>query len=149
SDVTAYATGLAGMWTRILAPRLGAPVVFAELGTGAPAGVPTLGELQTDYGFPELAPVRCLYCIVSPSLRPQAWTRLHNHAYRELGLPAIFLPFATQDLRRFWRTVIPALDAVSLPLRGMTVTTPFKEPVLDLVERATAAATQCGSGNIV
>jgi 3-dehydroquinate dehydratase/shikimate dehydrogenase len=149
SDVTAYATGLCGLFTRILAPRLGAPVVFAELGTGTQAGLPTLVELQTDYGFPELAPVHCLYGIVSPSLRPSVWTRLHNRAYRMLGLPAIFLPFATQDLQRFWRTLIPALDAVSLPLRGMTVCTPFKECVLDLVERTTAAATHCGAGNIV
>jgi 3-dehydroquinate dehydratase/shikimate dehydrogenase len=148
SDVTAYATGLAGLFTRILAPRLGAPVVFAELGAGMPAGLPTLVELETDYGFPELTPVRCLYGIVSPSLRPAAWTRLHNRAYRMLGLRAIFLPFATQDLRRFWRTVIPALDAASLPLQGMTVTTPFKERVLDIVERTTAAARQCGAGNI-
>jgi 3-dehydroquinate dehydratase/shikimate dehydrogenase len=149
SDLTAYATGLAGLFTRVLAPRLGAPVVFAELGTATQAGLPTLVELQTDYGFPDLAPVHCLYGIVSPSLRPGAWTRLHNRAYRMLGLPAIFLPFATQDLRRFWRTLIPALDAVNLPLRGMTVCTPFKEPVLDLVERTTAAATHCGAGNIV
>lgn len=147
-DLTAYATGLAGLWTRILAPRLGAPIVFAELGTGAQPGLPTLVELQTDYGFPELAPVRCLYGIVSPSLRPSAWTRLHNRAYRILGLPAIFLPFQTQDLRRFWRTVIPALDAVSLPLRGMTVTRPFKDCVLDLVERKTATAIRCGAGNV-
>lgn len=148
SDLTAYATGLAGLFTRILAPRLGAPVVFAELGSGAQDGSPTLGELQTDYGFPELAPVRGLYGIVSPSLRPAAWTRLHNRGYRILGLRAIFLPFAAQDLRRFWRTVIPALDAAKLPLQGMTVTTPFKECVLELVERVTAAATQCGAGNI-
>src|SRR4051812_7555764 len=149
ADVTAYATGMAGLWTRILAPRLGAPVVFAELGTGTQAGSPTLVELQTDYGFPELAPVRCLYGIVSPSLRPSAWTRLHNRAYRMLGLPAIFLPFQTQDLRRFWRTVIPALDAVNLPLRGMTVTRPFKDCVLGLVERTTATAIRCGAGNVV
>jgi 3-dehydroquinate dehydratase/shikimate dehydrogenase len=149
SDLTAYATGLAGLFTRILAPRLGAPVVFAELGTGMQAGLPTLAELQMDYGFPELAAVHGLYGIVSPSPRPSAWARLHNRAYRTLDLPALFLPFATQDLRRFWHTLIPALDAARLPLRGMTVCTPFKEPVLDLVERTTAAAIHCGAGNIV
>jgi 3-dehydroquinate dehydratase/shikimate dehydrogenase len=148
SDVTAYATGLPGLFTRILAPRLGAPIVFAELCADTQAGTPTLGELETDYGFPELTPVRCLYGIVSPSLRPAAWTRLHNRAYRMLGLRAIFLPFATRDLQRFWQTLIPALDAAGLPLRGMTVTTPFKEPVLKIVERTTLAARQCGAGNI-
>jgi len=92
--------------------------------------------------------VHCVYGIVSPSLRPSAWTRLHNRAYRILGLPAVFLPFQSQDLRRFWRTVIPALDAVNLPLQGMTVTRPFKDGVLDLVDRSTATAIRCGAGNI-
>jgi 3-dehydroquinate dehydratase/shikimate dehydrogenase len=122
--------------------------VFGELGTSTQAGLPTLADLQSDYGFPELTPVQCLYGIVSPSLRPSAWTRLHNRAYRILGLPAVFLPFQTQDLGQFWRTVIPGLDAVRLPLRGMTVTRPFKDCVLDLVERKTATAIRCGAGNV-
>ena len=148
TDLTAFAIGLAGLWTRVLAPRLGAPIVFGEIGRAAMTGLPTLDELLTDYGFPDLSPVDSLYGIVSPSLRPSAWTRLHNRAYRMLGLRASFLPFQTQDLPRFWRTVIPALDAVRLPLRGMTVTRPFKDGVLDLVERKTATAVRCGAGNV-
>jgi 3-dehydroquinate dehydratase/shikimate dehydrogenase len=149
SDVTAYATGLAGLWTRILAPRLGAPIVSGELGAGGRGGLPSLSDLQADFGVPDLPPAQCVYGIVSPSLRPSVWTRLHNHAYRVLGLSAIFLPFQTHDLRRFWRTVIPALDALNLPLRGMTVTRPFKDGVLDLVDRKTAAAVRSGAGNVV
>jgi len=149
SDLTAFATGPAGLWTRILAPRLGAPVVFGQIGTGGQAGLPTLAQLQTDYGLPELAPVSCLYGIVGRSLNRSASPLLHNRAYRMLGLPAIYLPFATEDLERFWRILMPVLDAANLPLRGLTVVTPFKERVMDLVERPSAAAAHCGAANVV
>jgi 3-dehydroquinate dehydratase/shikimate dehydrogenase len=149
SDLTAYATGQAGLWTRILAPRLGAPVVFGQIGTGGQAELPTLAQLQTDYGLPELTPVRCLYGILGRGPRRSASPRLHNRAYRMMGLPAINLPFSTEDLERFWRIMIPVLDAANLPLRGLTIVTPFKERAMSLVDRATEVATRCGAANVV
>jgi 3-dehydroquinate dehydratase/shikimate dehydrogenase len=148
SDVTAFATGSAGLWTRILAPHLGAPVVFGQVGTGGPAGYPTLAQLQTDYGLPELAPVRCLYGIVGRSLARSLSPRLHNRAYRRLGLPALYLPFFTEDLERFWRVLIPALKMANLPLGGLTIISPFKERAIDLADHASAVAAHCGAANI-
>jgi 3-dehydroquinate dehydratase/shikimate dehydrogenase len=149
SDLTAFATGFAGLWTRILAPRLGAPVVFGQVDIGGQAGLPTLAQLQTDFGLPELAPVRCLYGILVKGQRRSASPRLHNRAYRMTGLPAINLPFSTEDLDRFWRIMIPVLDAANLPLRGLTVVTPFKERAMSLVAHATEVATRCGAANVV
>lgn len=149
SDLTAYATGPAGLWTRILAPRLGAPVVFGRIGAGDQAGLPTLEQLWTDYGLPKLAALRCLYGIVGRSLSRSLSPRLHNRAYRALGLPALYLPFPSEDLGRFWRILIPALEAANLPLLGLTIVTPFKERVLDIVEHPSAAAAHCSAANVV
>jgi 3-dehydroquinate dehydratase/shikimate dehydrogenase len=66
-----------------------------------------------------------------------------------LALPTVYLPFPTQDLGRFWRAVIPALDAAGLPLRGLTVVAPFKERAMDLVDRPSVAAARCGAANVV
>jgi len=148
SDLTAFATGLAGTWTRILAPWLGAPVVFGQVGTGGQPGFPTVAHLQMDYGLPELAPLHCLYGIVGRSPRRSASPRLHNRAYRMLGVPALYLPFFTGDLERFWRILLPALDAANLPLRGLTIVTPFKERVMSLVASPSAAAAHCGAANV-
>ncbi len=58
-DVLAYATGPAGTWTRVLAPRLGAPVVVGSLlGDNRGDGEPTVSQLMSDYGLPGLPPVR-------------------------------------------------------------------------------------------
>jgi 3-dehydroquinate dehydratase/shikimate dehydrogenase len=149
SDLTAFATGSAGLWTRILAPQLGAPVVFGQVGTGGQAGLPTLTQLQTDYGLPELAPLCYLYGIVGRSPGRSSSPLLHNRAYRMLGVPAIYLTFFTEDLERFWRILMPALDAANLPLRGLTIITPFKERVMELVGRPSPAAAHCGAANVV
>lgn len=148
SDVTAFATGSAGLWTRILAPHLGAPVVFGQVGTGGRAELPTLVQLQTDYGLPELAPVRCLYGIVGRSPGRSLSPRLHNRAYRRLGLPALYVPFFTEDLERFWRILIPALKMANLPLGGLTIISPFKERAMGLVDQPSAVAAYCGAANV-
>jgi 3-dehydroquinate dehydratase/shikimate dehydrogenase len=148
ADLTAYATGSPGYWTRILAPWLGAPVVFGRAGTAGDPGLPTLAKLQIDYGFPTLVPLQGLYGIVGRTLARSASPRLHNRAYRELQMPTMYLPFPTNDIERFWRILLPALDAIGLPLRGLTIVSPFKERALDLVDHPSAAAAHCGGANV-
>src|ERR1700724_610435 len=61
TDVLACAGGDAGTWTRLVAPRLGAPVVFGAAGDapGAP-GQPSIRTLCEDFGLPDLPPVATL-----------------------------------------------------------------------------------------
>lgn len=62
SDLIAFTGGEAAAWTRLLAPRLGAPVVYAAAGeTAAAPGQPSLAVLRRDYGLPELPPVEKLF----------------------------------------------------------------------------------------
>ena len=100
-DLLAFAAGRSCTWTRLLAARYGAGVVYgaaAASSVGAPGQI-TVEELVRDFGLPELPPVRAFYGIlgnpvVSASLSP----RLHNGAYRELGLHAAYLPFEADSL---------------------------------------------------
>jgi 3-dehydroquinate dehydratase / shikimate dehydrogenase len=96
-DVAAFASGAIGAWTRLVAPRLGAPVVYGAVGAtaGAPGQIP-LARLVEDYGLPELAPlapIAALYGIVGNPVSHSLSPRLHNGAYRALGLAALYLPF--------------------------------------------------------
>ena len=51
SDVVAYARGKMGFWTRVVAARLGCPLVFASLeGDEVDQSVPSLSQLIDDYG---------------------------------------------------------------------------------------------------
>jgi 3-dehydroquinate dehydratase/shikimate dehydrogenase len=149
-DVAAFASGATGAWTRLVAPRLGAPIVYGAVGrtAGAPGQIP-LARLVGDYGLPELAPVTALYGIagnpVSHSLSP----RLHNGAYRALGLAALYLPFHAASFGDFWLEVVESgvLEALGLPLRGLSVTSPFKAAALAVAGAESPRAGRIGAAN--
>jgi len=144
-DVLAFATGPAGAWTRLLAPRLGAPVVCGRLEDDG-MGEPTVAQLVSDYGLPALPPLRELFGIVGRSAGRSLSPRLHNAAYRALGVEALYLPFLAEGFSSFWREVA-GLDQLGWPLRGLTVTSPHKEEALALAGEASPLARQAGAAN--
>lgn len=128
-DVVAFAAGEVGMWTRLVAPRLGSPLIFGSLGDDPAApGQPTAARLVRDYGFPELPPVEALFGIVGRPVSHSQSPRLHNGAYRELDLPYLYLPFHAPAFGDFWLEVVesPSFAVWGLPLRGFSVTSPYK-----------------------
>jgi 3-dehydroquinate dehydratase/shikimate dehydrogenase len=146
SDVVAFASGPAGWWSRLLALRLGAPFVFAA--AGEESGEPAVARLVGDYGLPALPPVEALYGILGRSTAKSLSPRLHNAAYRSLGLPALYLPFLTQSFGFFWGELADgALADLGWPLRGLTVMAPYKESALAVVARASRMAQQAGAAN--
>ncbi|MGC8782227.1 MAG: hypothetical protein ACP5UQ_15305, partial [Anaerolineae bacterium] len=59
----------------------------------------------------------------------QVGVRVHNAAYRALGLNYTYVAFSIQDIRA-------AADAMrALSLRGCAVTMPFKETVIPFLDR--------------
>lgn len=151
SDVTAFATGPAGSWTRLLAPGLGAPVVFGRVGEAGGAldadGAFGIARLIDDYGLPDLYPVRRLYGIVGRAIGRSLSPRLHNAAYRRLRLPALYLPFQTESLAAFLAGLEDGLAALGMPLGGFTVTSPHKESALAWAASATTLARRAGAAN--
>ncbi|WP_338598037.1 type I 3-dehydroquinate dehydratase [Saccharopolyspora sp. SCSIO 74807] len=147
SDVTAFATGTAGFWSRLLAPWLGAPVVFGRL-DGDDAEVPTVEQLVADYGFPRLPPLNTVCGIVGRSVLASVSPRLHNAGYRALGIPALYLPFQVEEFEPFWGAAAESgLSELGLPLRGATVVSPHKEAALATAGTASPAARSSGSAN--
>lgn len=149
-DVIAFGMGAIGTWTRIVAPRLGSPLVYAAWGeVPAAPGQLTIEQLRRDYGFPDLPPATGLYgivgCPVSHSLSP----RLHNGAYRALGFPGVYVPFHVESFGDFWLDVleVDALASFGLPLRGLTVTSPYKEAALAVAGASSPRAERIAAAN--
>lgn len=147
-DVTAFATGPAGTWTRVLAPRLGAPLAYGRLnGEAEDPGELTVAQLVEDYGLPTLPPLERTFGIAGRAVSRSLSPRMHNAAYRELGLPALYLPFQVDCFAPFWREAEAELDALGWPLRGLTVASPHKEEALRLAAEVSSLARQAGSAN--
>lgn len=149
-DVTAYATGPAGTWSRILAPWFGAPIVYGRT-TESANGIPTVEQLFWDYGFPALPPLRRLYGIVGgPALSGSLSPRLHNAAFRALGMPALYLPFRTDSLPEFWDWMSQGgLSGLDLDFGGVTVAAPHKEDALRSVSPVSELAERSGSASVL
>lgn len=146
-DVTAFGTGPAASFSRILAPFLGAPVVY-----GDPDG-PTVEQLVSDYPFPDLPRLEGIYGFVGRS--PQArYLRLMNAALRELSLPSLFVPFVVPDPADFetgfWPAIAAgALDELGLPLGGLTVARPHKPAAFAVAATADPQARAARAANFL
>ena len=129
-DLVAFASGETGFWTRLIAPRLGAPLVYGAAGERAAApGQPPLARLRSDYGLPALGRVERLFGVVGSPALASLSPRLHNAAYRALGLPALYVPFEAPHFGEFWLEIVEneATAALGLPLEGLSVTAPHKD----------------------
>jgi 3-dehydroquinate dehydratase/shikimate dehydrogenase len=146
-DVTAYGDGPFGAWSRLLAPYLGAPSVAGPL-DGGPLDA---ARLCAGYPFPDLPPVRDLYGLAGPVALASAFPSLHNRAYRERGLPALYLPFHLDGLgdflTGFWPAVPDGLRELGLPLRGLSVSGPLKEVALHVADVVSPVARTAGAAN--
>jgi 3-dehydroquinate dehydratase/shikimate dehydrogenase len=150
ADVIAFASGVAGTWTRLLAPRLGAAVVFGSVGRRPAApGQLSIDQLRIDYGLPKLRPVEVLYGVVGNPVSHSLSPRLHNRMYRESGLDYLYLPFEVPVFGDFWLDVVEggSLRELGFPLVGLSVTAPFKEIALAVAGAASPLADHIGSAN--
>ncbi|MBV8201934.1 MAG: hypothetical protein JOZ15_15045, partial [Acidobacteria bacterium] len=145
--------GDAGTWTRLVAPRLGAPIVYGAASdaagvAGAP-GQPSIRTLREDFGLPELRPAEVLFGVVGNPVAHSLSPRLHNGAYRELGIPALYLPFQTDSFGDFWLEVVEegVLETVGLPIRGLSITAPFKAAALAVAGAESPLAGLIGGAN--
>jgi 3-dehydroquinate dehydratase / shikimate dehydrogenase len=153
SDVTAYADGQAGVWSRLLAARLGAPFVFVgSVGEcREPSDGPNPARMIEDFGLPDLPYVDRICGIVGASATKSLSPRLHNAAYRALAYPGLFVPFRVESFTEFWRDFIQshALDQIGMSIQGLTVASPNKEIAADLATIRSRAAVRSASSNLL
>jgi 3-dehydroquinate dehydratase / shikimate dehydrogenase len=153
SDVIAYATGRLGLWTRILAPRLGAPIVFGGLWDECEdgSGNPSVSELIQDYGFPDMPPVGEIFAIVGEPVSGSLSPRLHNAAHRAYGASRVFLSFPTRTFDRLWSRLVSSdnLETMGLTIKGLTVASPNKQSALEVSGRAAPLCHLCKASNLL
>ena len=149
-DVISFASGAAGGWTRLLSPRLGAPVVYGSAGPEPAApGQLSIERLCFDYGLPDLPVVRELYGIVGNPVRHSLSPRLYNRMFRERGMAAAYLPFSVDTFGDFWLDVVESgsLEVLGFSLKGLSITAPFKEIALAVSGATSPLAERIGSAN--
>ena len=124
-DVTAYATGPIGSWSRVLAPWLGAPLVFESASE--------IERLVASFGFPELPAIDELFGMVGNPVRHSYSPRIHNTAFRRQGRRALYVPFHVEDFDDFRRHILQTreIESLGLSLKALSIVSPYKAVALD------------------
>ena len=140
-DVTAYATGPIGTWSRIVAPWLGAPFVFENAAE--------IDRLSSSFGFPEMAPIEELFGMVGNPVLHSFSPRIHNTAFRAQGRKALYVPFHVENFDDFYRNVLEsrAIESLGFSVNALSIVSPFKAAALSAASAKSPMVAHAGSTN--
>jgi 3-dehydroquinate dehydratase/shikimate dehydrogenase len=141
----ALCMGDQGMPARLLAAKYGAPFTYAAFNkerTLAP-GMPHFDELRDIYRYPRIDAETQVYGVLGDPVAHSLSPVVHNHALREAGLNAVYLPFRVPrgDLAGFLR------EFERLPVHGYSVTLPHKETAAALAREKAPSVKLTGAAN--
>ncbi len=122
-NIVAYGEAPCELWSRVAAVYKGAAYVFCAADEAEPM---SLAYLVRQFGLPELPKEAAVYGICGYPLNQSVSPLIHNAAFRQLGLAAVYLPFPGRDLDALLR-LVARLDRIGLIVKGLTVTAPLKE----------------------
>ncbi|MBV6514723.1 MAG: Shikimate dehydrogenase (NADP(+)) [Planctomycetes bacterium] len=142
--VSAFAMGEYGLPSRILALAWGSVSTYAALdGRALAPGMPSVEDLSRLYRAADLGPSTAVYGVTGLHVSHSQSPKLHNAALAQSGIGAVYLPLAATSVADFVQF------ARSLPLKGASVTVPFKEEMARHCVALDAAAQSLGAVNTV
>ena len=139
------ALGPMGIASRILGGRFGAPFLFASPAAGAEAGpgqIPA-AVMAERFRVRKITAATKVYGILGTDVTWSLSPAIHNRAFAECGLDAVYVPLQAEALEPFLKAV-PALR-----LSGFSVTRPFKVDIVPRLRAVDGTATRAGSVNTV
>lgn len=136
--------GSYGVPVRLAYRNIGSFLTYCSDQGEAPApGQLSAGVLESDYGLGGYHREARLFGIIGNPVLHSSSPRIHNPGYRRLGLNALYLPFPCDDLQAFLET------ARLLGIQGFSVTVPFKEKIIPLLDEYDDTVRRIGSCNTV
>ena len=152
TDTIAFANGPLGFWSRLAALQFGAPAIFGAIGRGSVVDMePSISKLISDYGLPNVPPVKEIFAIIGNPIFHSLSPRLHNASYRAMNHAALFVPLRVESFAEFWREFVLSkrLDALGFPINGMTVASPHKEEAVLTAKIVSGMVRQTEAANIL
>ena len=148
----AIGMGSAGIPGRILGPSRGSFLTYASLDQHVPTapGQPTAIELRDTYRLEQITEATVVMGVIGHPIAHSLSPRIHNTAFKLAVLDAVYLPFDVRDLTSFMRRMVhPTTREIDWHLRGLSVTTPHKQNVMDYVDWIDPAAREIGAVNTI
>jgi 3-dehydroquinate dehydratase/shikimate dehydrogenase len=143
----AICMGEFGQASRILAGKFGAPFSYATFHaerTMAP-GQLSYQQMREVYHYEDINPDTDVYGVIADPVAHSLSPVIHNAAFHELRLNKIYVPLRVrpEDLTQFMH------DARELGIKGLSVTIPHKEEILQKIQKCDDATNEIGACNTV
>ncbi len=133
-----------GVPLRILSSKLGSYLTFTSVRKdGAAPGHISVEEMTGLYDYHGIGEKTGVFGVIGNPVMHTKSPYIHNSGLRELGIDAVYLPFVADDLKIFLKS------ADSLGISGLSVTVPFKERVIPLLDEVDESVTFIGACNTI
>lgn len=139
--------GEMGLPARVLAGRFGAPFTYATFHheRAMAPGQPSFEQMRDSYRYEQIDAQTDVYGVIADPVGHSLSPLIHNAVFQAAGLNKVYLPFRVprEDLAEFIG------GAPRLGIKGLSVTIPHKEAVVELLTQADEAVRGIGAANTV
>lgn len=141
----AFCMGDLGFPSRILQAKYGAPFTYAAFNKerNIAPGMPSFAEMKRIYHYYDIDAATAVYGVIGDPISHSLSPVIHNTAFRQLGINAVYLPF------RVPRETLPAFLQAheKLPVSGYSVTIPQKEAAAQAARSRDETVERTGAAN--
>ena len=151
-DLIAIAMGNAGIATRILGPSRGSFLTYGAVddqNATAPGQV-NARKLRSLYHIDNINDETMICGLVGMPVMHSVSPHIHNAAFISEEVNGVYLPFEVNDAQSFFnRMVHPRTRELNWNLRGLSVTAPHKQAVMECLDWIEPDAKEIGAVNTV
>ena len=151
-EIIAIAMGNAGIATRILGPSRGSFLTYGALDddSATAPGQVNARKLRSLYNIDAINHETMICGLVGLPVMHSVSPHIHNAAFAAEGVNGVYLPFEVKDVAEFFtRMVHPRTTELNWNLRGLSITAPHKQAVMECLDWIEPDAKQIGAVNTV
>jgi len=151
-EIIPIAMGNAGIATRVLGPSQGAFLTYGSLddeNATAPGQV-TARHLRELYRVSEIDKDTVVCGLIGLPVMHSVSPQIHNGWFASERLNGVYLPFEVRDVHSFVRRMVrPRTRELNWNLRGLSVTAPHKQAVMEHLDWIDPKAIEIGAVNTI
>ena len=149
-EVIAIAMGNAGIATRILGPSRGAFLTYGSLDedSATAPGQVNARTLRSLYNIDAINEETMICGLVGKPAVHSVSPHIHNAAFAHEGVNGVYIPFEVDEVKSFVKRMVhPLTRKLNWNLRGLSVTAPHKQTVMECVDWIDPDANEIGAVN--
>jgi 3-dehydroquinate dehydratase / shikimate dehydrogenase len=151
-DLIAIAMGNAGIATRVLGPSRGSFLTYGALDdeSATAPGQVNARKLRSLYHIDTIDDDTMICGLIGLPVMHSVSPHIHNTAFVDEGINGVYLPFEVHDAKQFCKRMVhPRTRELNWNLRGLSITAPHKQTVMECLDWIEPDAKEIGAVNTI